>query len=317
MSEPLVWLPFDPAELVEAGGDLPEGLRYEHVDPEVTGDRDRWDELPASIEEVALQVMHYRFSAADGEVLARMPRLQVVQTQTAGVEHVRGYVPEGVQLCNGRGIHDTSTAELAVLLALASLRELPAHVHAQAEGRWAPRTSESLADKTVLIAGHGQIGEAIEARLRAFEVAEVIRVARSARDGVHAIADLPDLLPRADVVVVVVPGTEETRGLFDADALARMKDGALLVNVARGPVVDTDALLAELTSGRLLAALDVTDPEPLPPGHPLWEAPGLLLTPHVGGASSAMRPRSLRLVREQLERFAAGEPLANVVTGDY
>ena len=316
MSDPLVWLPFDPADLTETG-ELPTGLRYEHVDPEVTGDSDRWSELPASLEEVAFQVMHYRFSRPDGELLARMPRLQVVQTQTAGVEHVRGYVPDGVTLCNGRGIHDTSTAELALTLALASLRDLPLHVHAQAEGRWAPRTSESLADKTVLILGHGQIGEAIEARLRTFEVADVLRVARSAREGVSAIADLPDLLPRADVVVVVVPGTEETRGLLDAAMLGRMRDGALLVNVARGPVVDTGALLAELTSGRLRAALDVTDPEPLPEGHPLWTAPGLLLTPHVGGASTAMRPRALRLVREQLARFAAGEPMANVVTGDY
>jgi phosphoglycerate dehydrogenase-like enzyme len=316
MSDPLVWLPFDPADLAETG-ELPAGLRYEHVDPEVTGDADRWSKLPASLEEVAFQVMHYRFSRPDGELLARMPRLEVVQTQTAGVEHVRGYVPDGVTLCNGRGIHDTSTAELALTLTLASLRDLPLHVHAQAEGRWAPRTSESLADKTVLIVGHGQIGEAIEARLRTFEVADVLRVARSAREGVSAIADLPDLLPRADVVVVVVPGTEETRGLFDAAVLGRMRDGALLVNVARGPVVDTDALLAELTSGRLRAALDVTDPEPLPEGHPLWAAPGLLLTPHVGGASTAMRPRALRLVREQLARFAAGEPVANVVTGDY
>ena len=316
MSDPLVWLPFDPAELTEVG-ELPTGLRYEHVDPEVTGDRDRWDELPASLEEVAFQVMHYRFSVPDGEVLARMPRLEVVQTQTAGVEHVRGYVPEGVTLCNGRGIHDTATAELAVTLALASLRDLPDHVRAQSDHRWASRTGGSLADTTVLIVGYGQIGEAIEARLRPFEVAEVLRVARSARPGVGDITDLPDLLPRADVVIVVVPGTQETRGLLDAAMLGRMRDGALLVNVARGPVVDTDALLAELTAGRLRAALDVTDPEPLPEDHPLWEAPGLLLTPHVGGASTAMRPRALRLVREQLARFAAGEPVVNVVTGDY
>ncbi|GAB3656761.1 2-hydroxyacid dehydrogenase [Nocardioides korecus] len=319
MSDPLVWLPFDPAELTElpGTGELPTGLRYEHVDPEVTGDADRWSELPASLEEVAFQVMHYRFSRPDGELLARMPRLEVVQTQTAGVEHVRGYVPDGVLLCNGRGIHDTATAELALTLALASQRDLPDHARAQAEGRWAPRTGRSLADTTVLIVGYGQIGEAIEARLRPFEVSEVLRVARSAREGVSAIEDLPDLLPRANVVVVVVPGTAETRSLFDAAMLARMRDDALLVNVARGPVVDTEALLAELTSGRLRAALDVTDPEPLPEGHPLWTAPGLLLTPHVGGASTAMRPRALRLVREQLQRFAAGEPVLNVVTGDY
>lgn len=305
MSERLVWLPYDPAEL----GELPEGLRYEQVDPDA-------DEVPDSLDEVAFVVMHYRFSDRDGELLARMPGLEVLQTQTAGVEHVRPYLPEGVTLCNGRGIHDTSTAELALTLTLASLRGVPEFVRAQDRGRWEPERRESLADKTVLILGYGQIGAAIEERVRAFE-AEVVRVARSARDGVHPISDLPSLLPDADVVIVVVPGTSETVGLLDADMLATMRDGALLVNVARGPVVDTDALLAELTSGRLRAALDVTEPEPLPEGHPLWDAPGLLLTPHVGGASSAMHPRARRLVREQLERYAAGEDLANVVTGDY
>ncbi|SDR81671.1 Phosphoglycerate dehydrogenase [Nocardioides scoriae] len=305
MSDPLVWLPFDPAEL----GELPAGLRYEHVDPTS-------DEVPASVEEVRFHVMHYRFSRSDGELLARMPQLEVVQTQTAGVEHVRPYLPEGVTLCNGRGIHDTSTAELTLTLTLASLRGVPEFVRAQGERRWAFEQRESLADKTVLIVGHGQIGAAIERRVLPFE-AEVVRVARSARDGVHAIAELPDLLPEADVVVLIVPGTEETTGLFDAAMLARMRDGALLVNVARGPVVVTDALLAELRSGRLRAALDVTDPEPLPADHPLWEAPGLLLSPHVGGASSAMQPRARRLVRQQLERYAAGEDLANVMTGAY
>ena len=310
MSTPLVWLPFEPSE-VEG---LPESLRYEYADP-----RTDWeaDGVPASVEEVAFHVMHYRFSATDDENLARMSSLEVVQTQTAGVEHVRPYLPPGVALCNGRGIHDTSTAELALTLTLASLRELPAFVHAQRAHRWAFRTSESLADKTVLIVGYGQIGEAIETRLRAFEVGEVLRVARSARAGVSAIEDLAEVLPLADVVIVVVPGTEETRGLFDAAMLAHLRDGALLVNVARGPVVVTDALVAELGSGRITAALDVTDPEPLPEDHALWDVPGLLLSPHVGGASSAMRPRALRLVREQLHRFAAGEPLANVVTGDY
>jgi phosphoglycerate dehydrogenase-like enzyme len=168
----------------------------------------------------------------------------------------------------------------------------------------------------VLLVGYGAIGEAIHDRLRPFEV-EVVKVARAAREGVHAIDELPDLLPDADVVILVVPLTAATRGLVDAGFLSRMKGGALLVNVARGPVVDTDALLAELRSGRITAAVDVVDPEPLPDGHPLWSAPGLLLTPHVGGASSAMWPRAHRLVRDQLARYAAGEPLANVMTGEY
>ena len=307
MSDPLVWLPFDPADL----GDLPAGLRYERIDADSMDDG-----LPGSSAEVEVYVLPYRFRPADGEVLAQLPRLRVVQTMTAGVEHITGFVPHGVQLCNGRGIHDTSTAELTVTLILASLRGVPEFVRAQTEAQWRPEQRESLADKRVLIVGHGQIGAAIEARLLPFET-EVVKVARSARDGVHAITELPHLLPEADVVVLIVPGTEETVGLFDAAMLARLKDDALLVNVSRGPVVDTEALLAELTSGRLRAALDVVDPEPLPAEHPLWQAPNLLLVPHVGGNSTAMRPRAMRLVREQLHRYAAGEPLANVIDGDY
>lgn len=300
---PLVWLPFDPEVL----GELPESLRYERIDP---------DDLPASRGEVAFYVLPYRFSAADGEVLRALPRLKVVQTMSAGVEHIRSFVPDHVLLCNGRGIHDSSTAELAVTLTLASLRGLPDFVRAQGRAQWQPEMRESLADKQVLIVGYGQIGEAIEARLLPFETI-ISRVARTARDGVHAISELPDLLPSADVVILIVPGTRETDGLFDADMMAHLKDGALLVNVARGSVVDTDALVAELRSERIHAALDVVDPEPLPPGHPLWRAPNLLLLPHVGGSSTAMEPRAHKLVREQLHRFAAWEPLANVVTGDY
>ena len=168
----------------------------------------------------------------------------------------------------------------------------------------------------MLIVGYGDIGRDVERRLEPFEV-EVLRVARTARDGVHVLADLPDLLPRADVVILIIPGTSETRGLVDAGFLAAMKQGALLVNVGPGSVVVTADLVAALDSGRVRAALDVTDPEPLPAEHPLWPAPGVLITPHVGGATPAMWPRAYRLVREQLERFAAGEPVANVMTGEY
>ena len=303
-SEPLVWLPFDP----EALGDPPSGLRYEVVDPS--------QDVPASVGDVAFYVPPYRFSTADVDVLARMTSLRVVQTQTAGVEHVRPFVPAGVTLCNGRGIHDASTAELAVTLMLASLRGVPGYVRAQDAHTWAHGTRPALADSTVMILGYGAIGEALERRLDGFEV-DVVRVARTAREGVHGFDELPALLPDADVVVLIVPLTDATRGLVDAAFLDRMKDGALLVNVARGAVVDTDALVAALRSGRLSAALDVTDPEPLPEDHPLWDCPNLLVSPHVGGASSAMEPRSHALVRAQLARFAAGEPLANVMEGDY
>ena len=303
MTTPLVWLPFDPDLL----GDPPETLRYEVVEGT--------DELPASIGDVAFYVPPYQVGSV-GHLLTRMSGLRVLQTMTAGVDNFRPDVPPGVTLCNGRGIHDSSTAELALTLTLSSLRGIPEFVRAQDRQEWRGRWRPALADRRVLLVGYGAIGEAIEARLRPFEV-EVVRVARRGRDGVHPISALARLLPDADVVILIVPLTEETRGLVDADFLARMKDGALLVNVARGPVVNTDALLAELTSGRLSAAVDVTDPEPLPAEHPLWQAPNLVVTPHVGGASSAMWPRAHRLIRDQLHRFAHGEPLANVMDGDY
>ena len=304
MTDRLVWLPFEPSLL----GDPPTGLRYEVVDPT--------RQVPHSVGDVRFYVPPYMVGPRVAEVLSRMTSLEVVQTLTAGVDNVRSAVPAGVTLCNGRGIHDTSTAELALTLILASLRGIPDWVRAQDRHEWQPGWRPALADKRVLLVGYGAIGEAIERRLKPFEV-EVTRVARRARDGVHAITELPGLLPDADVVVLVVPLTDETRGLVDEAFLAAMPDGALLVNVARGPVVDNDALLAELGTQRLRAAVDVVDPEPVPADHPLWDAPGLLISPHVGGASSAMWPRAHRLVRDQLHRYAAGEELVNVMSGDY
>jgi phosphoglycerate dehydrogenase-like enzyme len=252
-------------------------------------------------------------SPTTGSTLAN---LRVVQTLTAGVDHLRPYVPDGVVLCNARGVHDASTAELAVALALASLRGIPDFVRDAEQGRWAFDVYQALADKTVLIVGYGSIGAAVERRLKGFEC-EVLRVARSARDGVAAIDALPDLLPQADVVIVTVPMTAETTAMVDADFLALMHDDALLVNVSRGLVVDTEALVAEVSSGRLRAALDVTEPEPLPADHSLWRNPRVLISPHVGGASSAFWPRAHRLVRDQLRRYAAGEPLCNQIRADY
>ncbi|HEY0904271.1 MAG TPA: 2-hydroxyacid dehydrogenase [Marmoricola sp.] len=306
MTARLVWLPFSPDRL----GTLPAGLRAEVVRPG-TG-----EPLPASAGEVVFYVPPYQMGPVDPALFGQLPRLEVVQTLTAGVDNIRAVLPAGVVLCNGRGIHDTSTAELALTLVLASLRGVPEFVRAQDAASWHPERRESLADKTVLIVGYGQIGATIEARVRPFE-ADVVRVARRGRDGVHPITELPDLLPSADVVVLIVPGTRETHHLVDAAFLARMKPGALLVNMARGSVVDHDALADALEAGLVRAALDVTDPEPLPAGHRLWGAPNLLLTPHVGGASSAMWPRAYRVVRAQLERFARGEPLENQVTGEY
>ena len=219
-------------------------------------------------------------------------------------------------LCNAAGVHDASTAELAVGLTIASLRHLDDFARAMPEGRWLYDRHEALADERVLIVGFGSIGRAIARRLDGFEcqVSAVARTARTAdRIDVRSIEDLPGLLPDTDVVILIVPLTPETRGMVDAAFLARMHDGALLVNVSRGPVVDTEALLAECASGRLRAALDVTDPEPLPADHPLWRTAGVLISPHVGGNTSAFLPRARRLVEAQLRRWAAGEPLANVV----
>jgi phosphoglycerate dehydrogenase-like enzyme len=297
-----VWLPFSPDLL----GDPPAGLRYEVVDPT--------ESVPGSVGDVAFYVPPYRMDPSVGDVLDQMSSLEVVQTLSAGVDNVRSRVPSGVTLCSGRGIHDSSTAELTLALVLASLRGIPEFVRGQGRREWAPQWRPALADRHVVLVGHGAIGQAIEERLLPFEVT-VSRVARTARDGVHALSELPSLLPDADVVILIVPLTDETRGLVDAAFLDRMKDGALLVNVARGAVVRTDDLVAALHTGRITAAVDVAETEPLPADSPLWDAPGLLISPHVGGASSAMWPRAHRLVRDQLHRYAAGDPLWNIMSG--
>jgi phosphoglycerate dehydrogenase-like enzyme len=307
-----VWLPYaDVTEAEERLGGLPDGVQVDCYN----ADGDDW---PDSVGEVELFVLPYLKSPA--ELLARAPemgRLRVVQTLTAGYDNVLPHLPDGVTLCNAAGVHDASTAELAVALTLASGRHLDELARQQPAGQWQPQLGTALADRRVLIVGYGRIGAAIERRLAGFEVASVTRVARSARGGatpVHPVAELHTLLPEAEVVIVIAPLTPETDGLLDAAALALLPDGALLVNVARGRLVDTDALVAETSSGRLRAALDVTEPEPLPPEHPLWRIPGVLISPHVGGASTAFFPRADRLVSAQLRRFAAGEPMENVVT---
>ena len=246
------------------------------------------------------------------EFFQALPRLGLVQLTTAGAERFVGRLPEGLVLCNARGAHTPSTAEWAMAAMLAAQRGIPFFVREQDAGRWSTTTHRSLVGARVLMVGAGDIGRRIGRMLAGFDV-ELTYVARTARDDVRAMAELPDLLPHADVVVLIVPMTPETTGMVDAGFLAAMRDGALLVNAARGVLVDTHALLAELSAGRLRAALDVTDPEPLPPGHPLWAAPGLLLTPHVGGEVPATGGRAAAAVTDQLSRVLAGEPLVNVV----
>ena len=293
--------------------------------------------LAEAVEAVSPRIRAHRFDPADGvptggaaeaqvmvprgggeltaEVWDALPRLRLVQLMSAGAEKFVGRLPERVVLCNARGAHTPATAEWAVAATLAAQRGLPHFTRLQEAGRWEMRTDHSLVGAKVLMVGAGDIGRTIGAMMAGFDV-DVTWVARTAREGVHAFGDLPDLLPHADVVVLIVPVTPETTGMVDAAFLAAMKDDALLVNAARGVVVDTDALLAELTAGRLRAALDVTEPEPLPEGHPLWSAPGLLLTPHVAGAVPDTNARATAAVVEQLQRVLAGEPLANVVQ-DY
>lgn len=271
---------------------------------------------PGWVAETTYYVPQYMGGGDSLRVMAGMPGLEVVQTLTAGVDNVWPSLPTGVTLCNARGVHDASTAELVVGLTIAALRGIPDFVRAQQSGTWASGPRPALADKRVLIVGYGSVGAAVASRLEPFEVT-ITRVAHHARPGaepyVHGVGELSSLLPYADVLVLTTPLTDATRGLVDATVLAALPDGALVVNAARGPVVDTEALLAACATGRLSAAIDVTDPEPLPPEHPMWQLPNVLISPHVGGNTSAFLPRARALVREQLRRYAAGEPLHHVV----
>ncbi len=308
----VVWLPYASVEEAEQRlGRIPDGV---HVDC-YRADGDSW---PDTVAEVEFYVLPYMKGEEVLDRVGEMSQLDVIQTLTAGVENFLPYVPEGVILCNAAGVHDASTAELAVALALASGRHLDHYSRNQPSGTWEEfRLGISLADKRVLIIGYGQIGAAIERRLAGFEVASVARVARRPRTepvAVHGTEDLAELLRMADVAFLVAPHTPQTEGMISRRELAALPDGALLVNVARGKLVDTGALLAETSTGRIRAALDVTDPEPLPPEHPLWRTPGVLISPHVGGASTAFFPRADRLIAAQLGRFAAGKELENRIT---
>jgi phosphoglycerate dehydrogenase-like enzyme len=304
---------------------LPEGVDVTRIGKDLSGELylDMWV-LPLSPKQAAAARAHIR-------------SVQVVQSQYAGVDAYLSFVPPGATLCDAQGVHDIPVAEWIVTAILASLKYIPFYVRMQATGDWKrrigaealylethpgegpkmpPALQDELVGKTVLIVGYGSIGHATEERLRPFGV-NMLRVSRRGRDGVEPEDRLDDLLPLADVVVLLVPLTEQTRGFIDSRRLALMKQGALLVNAARGPVVETDALVEALRAGRIHAAVDVTDPEPLPPGHPLWTAPNVLITPHIGGSSPGMMERVMRLIGDQCRRYMAGEPLAHVVTEGY
>ncbi|MGA4668212.1 2-hydroxyacid dehydrogenase [Propionibacteriaceae bacterium Y1923] len=315
MNRPVAWVPFASEQEARRvlGEDLPIDLRP-FTDPA---------NPPEGIDQVEFMVLPY--GVPQHTVFARTPEmtnLKVIQGQMAGTDAINPLVPAGVTLCNAAGVHDTATAELAVSLALSRGRNLDVFARDQVAGRWQPQWGVGLADARILILGYGNIGRAIERRVRGFEPASITRVATRARsvdfDGeqvdVQEVSRLLDLLPEVDVLFIIAPHTSATEGLVGAEALAAMPDGAMVVNAGRGPIVDTEALIAECGSGRLQAALDVIDPEPVPADHPLRQTPNVLFSPHVGGFTNAFEPRRNALLRSQLRAWATGEPLANVVT---
>lgn len=292
-------------ELAEEVAPLPEGVEVVVWPMEEAAPRDRFD----------LVVPPYMSME---RVLSRLEGVDVglVQSQSIGYDGVEELLPGGLPFANAATVHEASTAELALALTLAAQRGIPGFVRAQAEGRWEPVFADSLADRRVLVLGYGGVGAAVAARLAPFETITTVVASRARiEDGVrvHGVDELPALLPDAEIVILTLPGGEATRRIVDDRFLSALPDGALVVNVGRGTLVDTDALVEHVARGRIRAALDVTEPEPLPADHPLWSLPGVLIAPHVGGASSAMRPRIARLVRAQIERLAAGEDPLNVV----
>jgi phosphoglycerate dehydrogenase-like enzyme len=273
-------------------------------------------ELPAGADEAQALIPAFLATAEAVAVIERLPHLRLVQLLSAGAENWVGKLPAGIALSDCRGAHGGATAEWIVAALLSVYRHFPRFAQAQAEARWDYHQTEELAGKRVLIVGAGDVAEHTVRRLEPFEV-DITLVARRARDGVHGIDEVTGLLPHHDACVLIVPLTDDTRGLVDAGFLAAMPDGAVLVNAARGPVVDTDALTAELSAGRLRAALDVTEPEPLPAEHPLWKVSGLLLTPHVGGSVPGGMRRAYAVAAEQLAAFARGERPPNLVQDGY
>lgn len=283
----------------------------------VSYDGARPDEpLPPEAAEAEVLVPGFLVPIDPGSFVDRMPNLRLIQLMTTGAETWVGRIPQRVLLSTARGAHGGSTAEWALGAMIAIYRELIPFEQARQARDWIRRPTDTLQDKRVLVLGAGDVALRTRRRLEACD-ATVTLVGTRPRDGVRGIDELPDLLGQHDAVVLMVPLTDATTGLVDAEFLARMPDGAVLVNAARGKVVDTDALLAELTAGRLRAALDVTEPEPLPPDHPLWTAPGLLLTPHVAGSVHDYSRRAYAVVAAEVTRYAAGEEPENLVHGEY
>ena len=266
----------------------------------------------ADLSQVDMYVPSYTGGIEAFAYAERMPNLKIFQLLYAGYDAAIPYLRPGMLLCNARGVHDASTAELAVGLAIASRRGFAEFIREQATGTWNHRRFPALSDSKVGIIGFGSIGKEVARKLSGFDVS-ITAFTQSGRDGTVKIDDLDKHLPQLDIVILILPLSDSSRHMFNAARLASMKDGALIVNVARGPIIDTEALIKELNSRRIFAALDVTDPEPLPQGHPLWSAANLIVVPHVGGNSGAFEPRGRALIEAQLHLLAAGNPLEHVV----
>jgi phosphoglycerate dehydrogenase-like enzyme len=297
-----VWLPWhDPDLETAAGGHGPVLVYTPESDP------------PGPPEDVEFWALPHPAGPDAMPLLPRMHRLAVVQLLSSGIDHVEPYLPADVLLCNAPQLRAASTAEAAICLILASLNRMQEWHRVQRQGRWEwldPRPR--LCGRTVLLVGYGNVGRALHRMLDGFGV-RVLPLARHSREGVAGAEELPALIPAADIVVLAAPLSDETRRLVNTDFLNRMRPGALLVNVSRGELVDTESLLDALHAGRIIAALDVFDPEPLPDGHPLWTAPNVLISPHVGGNPSGLREQATAFLTEQLGRFVRGEPLAYMV----
>nr|WP_277605590.1 2-hydroxyacid dehydrogenase [Glycomyces sp. L485] len=285
----------------------------ENVEVEVFTGRGEYPSDPATVD---FWVPPFLAKSKVTRPLNDMTSLKAIQLLSAGAEVWVPVVPPGVTLCDARGVHTGVTAEWTIGAILASMRGFDVFARQQSRREWKVQWETTVCDKRALIVGAGDIGEKVAEVLSGLGT-RITKVARRARPGVHAVDELDELLPEADIVVLILPLTDATRGLVDANFLSRMKDDSLLVNAARGPVVDTDALVAEVASGRLRCALDVVDPEPLPADHPLWDLEGALITPHVGASVDGMIERAYGPVGPQIRRFAAGEPLENIVTEGY
>jgi phosphoglycerate dehydrogenase-like enzyme len=275
-------------------------------------DTDGFVPSASQLDDIEFYVPSYMGGIKTLEIIPRMKNLKVVHYNQAGYEDILPHIPQGISLCNGSGLHDVSTSELAIGLAISSRRGFAEFMDNQKKGVWHRTRKPALADAHVGIIGYGHIGKRIASLLEMFETT-VTAFTRSGSDGSVKISEFDNYLPDLDVIILILPLTADSKNFMNAARIKKMKDGATLVNVARGAIVDTDALVAELHTGRITAGLDVTDPEPLPAGHPLWSAPNVIISPHVGGDSGAFDPRARKMVQGQLARIAKNEPLANQI----